>query len=116
MNPKEIILQVLEIIGYQDDREKFSNDFLGLILQKSINDLAEKLSQDKIDQLRQRLSLTTPEKLETLLKEYFSKEELDSSVRKVSESMFKEYLEEVSPTLSDTQRENLQNYLSGLNN
>lgn len=116
MNPKEIILQVLEIIGYRDDREKFSNDFLGLILQKSINDLAEKLSEDKIEQLRQRLSLTTPEKFESLLKDYFSKEELDASVRKVSENMFKEYIEEVSLTLNDTQRENLQNYLSGLNN
>lgn len=114
MNPKEIILQVLEIIGYTDDREKFANDFLGLILQNSINNLSENLPQDKIDQLRQRLSLSKPEKLETLLKDYFSGEELNDSVKKVSENMFKEYLEEVGPTLNESQKENLQKYLSGL--
>ncbi len=114
MNPKRIILDVLEIIGYTDDRDKFANDFLGLILQNSINNLSEKLPQDKIDQLRQRLSLSKPEKLETLLNDYFSSEELNDSVKKVSESMFREYLEEVSPSLNDSQREDLQRYLSGL--
>lgn len=114
MNPRRIILDVLEIIGYTDDRDKFANDFLGLILQNSINNLSEKLPQDKIDQLRQRLSLSKPEKLETLLNDYFSSEELNDSVKKVSESMFREYLEEVSPSLNDSQREDLQRYLSGL--
>ncbi len=114
MNPKEIILKVLEIIGYQDDKEKFANDFLGLILQKSINNLAEKLPQDKLDQFRQRVSLTSPEKFENLIKDYFSQDELNDSVKTVSENMFKEYLEEISPTLSDGQRENLQNYLKSL--
>ncbi|MBP9716836.1 MAG: hypothetical protein KBD51_02730 [Candidatus Levybacteria bacterium] len=114
MNPKEIILNVLEIIGYSDDREKFANEFLGLILQKSINNLAEKLPQNKLDQLRQRLSLSKPEKLETLLKDYFSGEELNESVKKVSENMFKEYLEEVGPTLSNSQKEDLQKYLTSL--
>lgn len=114
MNPKEIILKVLEIINYQDDKEKFANEFLGLILQNSINNLAEKLPQDKLDQLRQRLSLSKPEKLETLLNDYFSSEELNDSVKKVSENMFKEYLEEVSPTLDEAQKENLQKYLNSL--
>ncbi len=111
-DPKQIILQVLEIIGYTDNKEKFANEFLGLILQKSINNLAEKLPQDKIDQLRQRISLTGPEKFENLLKDYFSGEELNESVKKVSENMFREYLEEVKPTLNDTQKENLQKFLS----
>ena len=111
-NPKQIILQVLEIIGYEDDKEKFANDFLSLCLQEALLNLTQELPQDKQDQLAQRMSLITPDKTEALLLEYFPKEKVEEAVKEASRSTFEEYLQTITSTLNDDQGNKLEQYLS----
>lgn len=112
MNPKQIILQVLEIIGYEDDKEKYANDFLSLCLQKALVSLSQELSQEKQDELTQRLSLTKPEDMEKLLLEFFSQEKYEEVVKTASQSLFEEYLQTIIPTLNEEQKNKLEQYLS----
>lgn len=111
-NPKQIILKVLEIIGYEDDKDKYANDFLALCLQKAFVNLVKELPQDKQDQLTQRISLTSGEKAQALLLEYFPKEKFEVAVKEASQSTFEEYLKTIIPTLNEEQRSKLESYLS----
>jgi len=111
-NPKQIILQVLEIIGYEGDKSKYANDFLSLCLQKAFMSLVQELPQDKQDQLTQRMSLTTPDKMEALLLEYFPKEKFENAVKEASRSTFEEYLQTIIPTLNEEQSNKLEQYFS----
>lgn len=111
-DPKQIILQVLEIIGYEEDKDKYANDFLALCLQKAFVNLTQELPQDKQDQLRQRISLTQPEKTEALLLEYFQKDKFEAAVKEASASTFEDYLKTIIPTLNDDQKNKLEAYLS----
>ncbi len=111
-DPKQIILQVLGIIGYEGDKDKYANDFLSLCLQKALVDLMRELPQDKQDQLTQRMSLITPDKMETLLLEYFPKEKFETAVKEASRSTFEEYLKTIIPTLNEDQHSKLETYLS----
>lgn len=111
-DPKQIILQVLGIIGYEGDKDKYANDFLALCLQKALFSLMTDFPQDKQDQLVQRLSLTLPERQEALLLEYFSAEKLQEAVKESSKSTFEEYLQTIIPTLSEDQKNKLEAYLS----
>lgn len=111
-NPKQIILKVLEIIGYEDDKEKFANEFLSLCLQQALVALTQTLPQDKQDQLTQRSSLTPPDKMEELLLEYFSAEKLQEDIKEASRTTFEDYLKEIIPTLNENQKNKLEQYLS----
>lgn len=111
-DPKQIILQVLEIIGYEDDKEKFANKFLSLCLQKALVNLTQELPQDKQDQLTQRMSLTAPDQMQNLLSQYFPKEKFETAVKEASRSTFEEYLKTIIPTLNEEQRSKLEIYLS----
>ncbi len=111
-DPKQIILQVLEIIGYEDDKEKYANEFLTLCLQKALVSLTGELPQDKQDQLTQRISLTALDQLEKPLLEYFPKEKFEEAVKEASRSTFEEYIQTIIPTLNEDQRNKLEQYLS----
>lgn len=111
-DPKQIILQVLEIIGYEDDKDKYANDFLSLCLQKAFVSLTQDFPQDKQDQLTQRMSLISADKIEGLLLEYFPKEKFETAVKEASRSTFEDYLKTIIPTLNDDQKNKLEQYLS----
>ena len=111
-NPKQIILDVLNAIGYEDDKQKYVNDFLSLCLQKALVSLARELPQEKQDQLTQRLSLVSADKMEPILLEYFPKEKFEEAVKDASSSTFQEYLETIIPILNDDQRNKIEAYLS----
>lgn len=111
-DPKQAILQVLDAIGYENDKEKFVDEFLVLCLQKALTNLMEKLPQDKQYQLIHKMSLTPPEKKQNILSEYFQKDKFDSAVKEASQSTFEDYLKTIIPTLKDDQKNKLEQILS----
>ncbi len=111
-NPKQIILQVLDRIGFEDDKEKFANDFLLLCFQQALGNLAKELPSDKQTELTQRMSLISENQVEQLLLEYFPKEKLEEAVKQSSGTLFEEYLQTIIPTLNPDQQEKLGSFLS----
>ncbi len=104
-NPQFILLQVLDIIGYIDNKEDFTNKFFQLCKQQAIVDLVKSLPSDK---------QTALESNSSLLKEYFSEEQMADALEKATRETFQSYLQEIIPTLNDKQKSELEIYLKSL--
>ena len=114
-NPRDIFLQVLNIIGYTNDKEEFTNKFFQLCEQQTVVSLIKSLPQDKQTSLQTELSKQTiPDPSNTLLKKYFSEEQIVNTLQKATEETFSSYLQTVMPTLNDKQRTELETYLKNL--
>lgn len=87
-NPKEIIVRILDIVGYGNGKEGFADQLLSLCQQQAIIDLNQRKN--------------------------FSKEQYLETVRKATEKIISDYILTVSPKLSDTQRNNLQTYIQSI--
>lgn len=104
-NPRELFLQVLEIIGYSDDREEFTNKFFQLCEQQAIVNLVKSLPQDK---------QTDPDPNNLLLKKYFTQEQVATNLQEATRETFNSYLQTVIPTLNNKQKTDLETYLKSL--
>lgn len=87
-DPKEIIIQILDIVGYGDGKQAFADQLLSLCEQQAIIDLNQRKN--------------------------FSKEQYLETVRKATEKIISDYILTISPKLSDTQRHNLQTYIQSI--
>lgn len=109
---KDIFLQVLNIIGYSDNKEEFASKFFQLCEQQTIINLIKSLPQDKQTALQAELSKqTNPQLNNLLLKKYFSNEQVASSLEQATKQTFENYLQTIIPTLSGEQKVKLQSYL-----
>lgn len=112
---KDIFLKVLDIIGYSDDKEKFTDQFISLCQQKATTDLIEFLPGDKQKLLGQQISQnTTSEQVQKILAQYFTGQQYTKALEKATAGNFKEYLEKITPTLSIDQQNSLHSFLSSL--
>lgn len=114
-NPRELFLQVLEIIGYSDDREEFTNKFFQLCEQQTIVNLLKSLPQDKQDTLQaESAKQTDPDPNNLLLKKYFTQEQVATNLQEATRETFNSYLQTVIPTLNNKQKTDLETYLKSL--
>lgn len=113
-DPKQILIRILEIIGYSEDKDKFATEFLQNVSLQSLLDLFNTLPQDKKDQLQKDVSLVgnDPQKLQGILKNYFTEEQINTALQNSSKNAITEYIKTIEPTLSDPQKQSLANYFS----
>lgn len=117
MNNQDILLHVLNIIGYQNDKLEFINKFFSIIHIETIAQLNADLTEEEKKNLEEELKNSTNEdEEEKAILKYFSKEKFDKKIFEVTRDQFTEYLERVYPTLRLEQKEELDKYLSSLPN
>ena len=114
-NTKDILLKVLGMIGYQGNKEEFINQFLKNCTQQALLDLCSQLSKDKEQQLTslQQENLDSNNIIEKI-EDIVGIQEFKSSLQKTTEIAFTEYFNEINPTLSNTQKDQLQSYFQTL--
>lgn len=114
-NPRELFLEVLNIIGYSDDREEFTNQFFQLCEQQAIVNLVKSLPQDKQATLQaESAKQTNPDPNNLLLKKYFTQEQIATNLEEATKVTFNSYLQTIIPTLNDKQKTELETYLKSL--
>lgn len=115
-DPKTILLKVLTIIGYQNDKEKFINEFLSLCFKKAFIKCVESLPLDLKNTIKKRLANVgeNPQKLQEILTEYVSTNKYDEILFAQSLDTFIEYLQAVIPTLNEYQKKELGAYLKSI--
>lgn len=101
---KDALSDLLEIINYQGDREKFVDEFLNLNQKEALVNLIEKLPEETKMELE---NSSDP----LLLEKYISKEEIAEEYTKVSAKALAKFIEAVSSTLNDTQKDKISNLL-----
>lgn len=111
---KTHFLNILNIIGYQGEKEKFADDFYQVIMQKVLIDKIDILSQDKQILLLQELKQANATTFQKIFIKYFPKKEFAEEVKKQTAVAMQIYFKEVIPTLSTDQKTKLKNYLSSM--
>ena len=106
---KEILLKILEAIGYTDDKEAFTDEFLKNVQLQSMIDLHNSLTSEQQEEFKNKLILHTDdqEKVDEVVKSYFSEEQRRNAFEEASKKAMMEWLEEINPALTDEQRQKL---------
>lgn len=115
-NYKALLLKILITIEYEEDKEKFIEEFIQSIQPQSIVDLLQSLPSDKQAEIMQQLSknANNPEQFNTIIKKCFSEEELEKALEKASRETTTQYIQAIKPSLSPTQEENLVKVINEL--
>src|SRR5688572_16086592 len=114
MDEKKILFEVLNIIGYQDNKVEFIQKFFAIIYTEALAELTTSLSDEVQEKLGQELEMAKEdeEAQKAIILKYLSKEEFDTLLTKITQTQFMDYLETIYPTLSADTRETLTAYLS----
>lgn len=112
-NPKNILLKILNRVDYSGNKEIFADEFLKNCQLEALNNLIAKLPQEKQDIIKQQLQ-NSNKAVGGLVKEYFTDQEYLEELKIVSADTLKEYIETIQPTLSSSQKDKLQLFLSSL--
>ena len=112
-DPKDIILNILTIIGFTDDKEAAADEFIQNCEKQALLDILVALPVEKQDALKRQLAgVKDQDQQKAIIAEYVSSEQYQESLQKASATAFEGLIEEVIPTLSKEQTDKLQSYFT----
>lgn len=109
-----IFEKILTLIDYQDDKKAFIAEFMGFCLQKSLIDYLTMLPEARKHELQHILQEKDPAKVQELLEPYIATEEFTKLLQENTQKLFQDYCRTILPTLSEEQKNSLENYFSSL--
>jgi hypothetical protein len=91
--PQALLLKVLEIIDYSDNKEAFVEEFIKSIHLQSLSDLISKLNPDKQEELKTKLktNINDADKTANILNAYFSQSQIRDALENASKNAMAEY-------------------------
>src|SRR5438477_153488 len=114
-DPKQFLIDILDVVGYEKDRSQFASEFLSLCYQQALVDLmAEMPVEAQASLIRKLAKFVDYDNLKSILSEYFPKNKYDEAVENATETVFGEYLDSIIPKLTAHQKEKLNQYLTTL--
>jgi hypothetical protein len=115
-DPKTILLKVLVIIGYQNDKEKFISEFLSICFKKAFIKCVESMPLNIKNTIKKKIVKVgdNPLKMQEILTEFVPEEKYDEILFAESLNTFIEYLQAVIPTLKENQKKELGIYLKSI--
>jgi hypothetical protein len=108
---KEILLKILDVIEYKDDKEDFTNQFAIIIYSQSLIDLVQSLLASDQEKIKQELSASdnSPEKIEEIIKRCFTEEQRKKALEIAAKNVMVNFIAAIQDTLSPLQGQNLLN-------
>ena len=106
---KDILLKILDTIGYEDDKESFATEFEQNIHLQALDNLIRSLNPDEQAEIKEKLVAASNDvnKVLDVLNSKFSNSQIQQSLDSATQEMFTSYLEYIDPALSQTQRNEL---------
>jgi len=115
MDPKAILLRVLTIIDYKDDKNAFAENYIKAIAELTIAQMIGTLAPERKKQLDIELTdVKDSDIFQEITRKYFPREAFEKQLGQVSQETFTNYIETIYPTLSPEKQEELTTYLSTL--
>lgn len=108
---KDILLQILTDIGYEDDKQKYADSFLQIVHIKTFERIFHTLPEEKQNQFKNE-NKDDVEKIKHFLEDNFSRETYDDTLVTVFSEMLDTYLKDIAPHLSEQAIQKLQNSFS----
>ncbi|MGH7202826.1 MAG: hypothetical protein ACREHC_00080 [Candidatus Levyibacteriota bacterium] len=102
-NYKEILVQILTIINYPNNKEKFFFDFENLNKQEALVNILDRLPSETQEKVK-----NDPEEMKGVI----AQEEYDQELLKVSEDALAKFIEDIYSTLSTKQIDQIEKLLN----
>src|SRR5438046_1432263 len=114
-DPRDIIIQVLTIIGYEDNKDTYADEFIQNCEKQALLDLLQALPQEQQEVFKQQIAkVTDQEQQKTIIHEYIKPEQYQQILQKASQIAFVGLLKDLIPTLSQPEATQLQTYLKSI--
>ncbi len=110
---REILLKILEILEYEDDREAFVNAFLVNIQLQALNILLAGVSSEKKIKIEKEITSDSPDKYQ-VLQNHFTQEQIEKALNESADISVREYIESIDEKLTDDQQQGLVVYIESL--
>jgi enoyl-[acyl-carrier-protein] reductase (NADH) len=104
---RDTLRKILESIDYTEDKDTFIEEFMRILQLKVVAALVQKLTPDKQREIEKLLE----EESKIVLENYFTEEEIKSTISKISKELGEEYIKSIAHTLSESQKETLDGVL-----
>lgn len=113
-SPKTILLQILDLIEYRDDKELFAQKFFNLVAQETLGTLVSSLPEDKKKVAEDQLiDEKDAAKVQQSFQSTFSQEQIYAAVANVTKHAFQKYVKAIFPVLTATQKQKVQELARG---
>lgn len=110
---EDILLKILDIVGYEKDKKKYVDDLIVIFQSRAITKLARSFPVQKQDELK-LLAKSDPKKcLEQIVQES-GQDKYVEVLRESAKTSMTELLNTLMPTLSEKQKEDLKTYFASL--
>lgn len=103
MQRKEFILKILEIIGYQDDKNAFVEDFFATIKQRTAAKMLQEIPQGKLQVFEESATTDTNPSMDQVA----SAEQLEQAFKNEYDALLSEWFDDIKTSLSSDQIKNL---------
>lgn len=106
---KVILLEILDAIGYSDDKEAFITEFIKNIQLLSIQYLIKAMPSQSQKEINGKLFVAGNdyEKISVILQSFFSPEQIHDSIKNTAKDCVMEFISAVHDSLTDAQRNKL---------
>lgn len=114
---RELLLKILNIIGYSGNKESYTDEFLRNIPLLALEDLILTLLPQTQQEIKQKLSdnYQDPEMVAIIVREYFSDLEFQEALKKAAKNAITNFIQKISNTLSDNQKDEIIKLFEELN-
>jgi hypothetical protein len=111
----DIILQLLTIIEYKDDKEAFVADFTRLINNQALVDLVSALPDAERVKAEEKLShVDSQESFVSAVHTYFNDTQIQTALDNAAANAITQWISSIAPTLNDDQKQKLVKLASDL--
>lgn len=107
-DPAQTIDKILDIIGYSDDKEEFVEKFFNKCETAAVLKLVNELPEDKRKEVENKVKSGN---FDNLLDKYVDKENYRRTLTEAAELALTDYLTELAPLLSQSQKNQIQSLL-----
>ncbi|SRR6266699_2285849 len=110
---RNIILEILNIIGFEDNKEACADEFIHNSKAQALLDLLITLPPEQQERFKQQIAgVTDQEQQKAIIAEYITPEQYTEALQQASQTAFEGLMKEIAPTLSAAQADKLQSYLN----
>jgi Zn/Cd-binding protein ZinT len=104
----DIILKLLEITEYKDDKKAFLEDFARITNSQALVELVQTLSEEKREEADAAIAgADSQEAFTKAVNTYFSDNQVKEALDNASAQAITQWIQSVAPTLNDEQKQNL---------
>lgn len=113
---QNIIFDILDLTHYPKNKEEFFDLFIQLSVKKTLEDLIETLPEGKKSEVKEKFdNAQTSKDISDIVEQNFTQENYARTMQQATVAVLNDYIASTLPSLTEQQKQDLDNYLSSLN-